>query len=79
MVYVAPSGLTGKSGREDNFNVLRNGARSVRTGLTIIMTMFFASLALDLAVPAVILVSLLALDRLSAQIKHGAFVEGRTA
>jgi hypothetical protein len=51
----------------------------VRTGLVIIMTMFFASLALDLAVPAVILVSLLALDWLSAQVKQGAFLEGRTA
>jgi hypothetical protein len=79
MVYVARSGLTGKSGREDNFNALRNGAGSVRTGLVIIMTMFFASLALDLAVPAVILVSLLALDWLSAQVKQGAFLEGRTA
>jgi hypothetical protein len=79
MVYVAPSGLTGKSARQDNFNVLRNGARSVRTGLVIIMTMFFASLALDLAVPAAILVSLLALDWLSAQVKQGAFLEGRTA
>jgi len=47
--------------------------------LVIIMTMFFASLALDLAVPAVILVSLLALDRVSAQFKHGPSVEGRTA
>jgi hypothetical protein len=79
MVYVAPSGLTGKSGGEEIVNVFWNGARSVRTGLVIIMTMFFASLALDLAVPAVILVSLLALDRLSAQFKHGAFVEGRAA
>jgi hypothetical protein len=51
----------------------------VRTGLVIIMTMFFASLALDLAVPAVILVSLLALDWLSGQFKQGAFLEGRTA
>ncbi|WP_426230025.1 hypothetical protein [Pararhizobium sp. DWP3-4] len=47
--------------------------------MIIIMTMFFASLALDLAVPAVILVSLLALDRLSAQFKYGALVEGRAA
>ncbi|CAN7149118.1 hypothetical protein LJR098_000041 [Rhizobium sp. LjRoot98] len=46
--------------------------------MVIIMTMFFVSLALDLAVPALILVSLLALDWLSAQIKHGIFVEGRT-
>lgn len=51
----------------------------MRTGLVIIMTMFFASLALDLAVPAVILVSLVALDWLSVQVKDGAFVEGRTA
>jgi hypothetical protein len=47
--------------------------------LVIIMTMFFASLALDLAVPAAILVSLLALDWLSSQVKHGGFVEGRAA
>lgn len=51
----------------------------MRTGLIIIMTMFFVSLALDLAVPALILVSLLALDWLSAQVKQGAFWEGRTA
>ncbi|MDW5317694.1 hypothetical protein [Rhizobium sp. PL01] len=51
----------------------------MRTGLVIIMTMFFASLALDLTVPAVILVSLLALDWLSGQFKQGAFLEGRTA
>ncbi|MCV9997388.1 hypothetical protein OE766_03930 [Pararhizobium sp. YC-54] len=47
--------------------------------MVIIMTMFFTSLAVDLTVPAVILVSLLALDWASAQVKHVALVEGRTA
>ena len=51
----------------------------MRTGLVIIMTMFFASLALDLAVPVAVLVSLLALDWISGQARRGVFMEGRTA
>ena len=52
---------------------------SVRTGLTIIMMMFFASLALDLTIPAVILVGAVALDWASSQLKRGMMVEGRAA
>lgn len=48
----------------------------MRTGLTIIMMMFFATLTLDLAVPAVILVGLLALERVSIVVKRGLFGEG---
>ena len=51
----------------------------MRTGLIIIMTMFFVSLALDLAVPALILVSLLALDWLSAQVRQGPFWGGENS
>lgn len=51
----------------------------MRTGLTIIMMMFFATLTLDLAVPAAILVGLLALDWLSSKLKRGFIGEGRTA
>lgn len=51
----------------------------MRTGLTIIMMMFFATLTLDLAVPAAILVGLLVLDWLSAQLKRGRVAEGRMA
>ncbi|WP_438749033.1 hypothetical protein [Pararhizobium sp. O133] len=47
--------------------------------MTIIMMMFFATLTLDLAVPAVILVGLLALDWLSALFKRGFIGEGRAA
>jgi len=47
--------------------------------LTIIMMMFFASLALDLAVPALILVGLLALDCASARFKGGLVMQGRPA
>ena len=66
-------------GREDKFNDFRNGARSVRTGLTIIMMMFFAILALDLTIPAVILVGARALDWASLQLKRGMMIEGRAA
>jgi hypothetical protein len=43
------------------------------------MTMFFSSLALDIAVPAVILLGLLVIERASTQFKYGANFEGRTA
>ncbi|HTO33517.1 MAG TPA: hypothetical protein VL202_20425 [Pararhizobium sp.] len=64
---------------DENINDTQHEAGSVRTGLTIIMMMFFATLTLDLAVPAVILVGLLALDWLSALFKRGFIGEGRTA
>ncbi|WP_162843348.1 hypothetical protein [Pararhizobium polonicum] len=51
----------------------------MRTGLTIIMMMFFSSLALDLAVPTLILVGLLALEWASARIKGGILLQGRPA
>ncbi|MEK1930972.1 MAG: hypothetical protein AAAC47_14565 [Pararhizobium sp.] len=51
----------------------------MRTGLTIIMMMFFASLALDLTIPAVILVGAVALDWASLQLKRGVMGEGRAA
>jgi len=51
----------------------------VRTGLTIIMMMFFAALALDLTVPAVILLGALALDWASVLFKRMTHQEGRTA
>lgn len=79
MLYVAPQGLTGKTALEDKINGFANGAGSVRTGLTIIMMMFFAALALDLTVPAVILLGALALDWASVQFKRMTHQEGRTA
>lgn len=79
MVYIAWPALRGKSGLQEQFNDFWNGARSVRTGLTIIMMMFFASLALDLTIPAVILVGAMALDWASVQLKRGMMVEGRAA
>lgn len=42
----------------------------MRTGLTILMMLFFASLALDLTVPAVILVGAVALDWANLRLKH---------
>lgn len=63
---------------EDDFNDFANGAGSVRTGLTIMMMMFFSGLALDLTVPAVILVGALILDWASFQLKRG-LVAGRVA
>lgn len=65
--------------RDDKFNDFWNGARSVRTGLTIIMMMFFASLALDLTIPVVILVGAMALDWASVQLKRGMMADGRAA
>lgn len=47
--------------------------------MTIIMMMFFASLALDLTIPAVIPVGAMALDWASVQLKRGMMVEGRAA
>ncbi|MCV9965583.1 hypothetical protein OIU34_27275 [Pararhizobium sp. BT-229] len=47
--------------------------------MTIIMMMFFASLALDLTIPAVILVGALALDWASLQLKRGMAGERRAA
>jgi hypothetical protein len=43
------------------------------------MMMFFASLALDLAVPALILVGLLALEWVSVRLRGGAVLQGRPA
>lgn len=51
----------------------------MRTGLTIIMMMFFASLALDLTIPVVILVGAMALDWASVQLKRGMMADGRAA
>lgn len=44
----------------------------MRTGLTILMMLFFASLALDLTVPAVILVGAVALDWANLRMKRAA-------
>jgi hypothetical protein len=71
MVYVAPDWLTGKGAPACNADDNRNGAGSVRTGLTIIMMMFFAGLALDLTVPAVILGGALLLDGAARTLARG--------
>jgi hypothetical protein len=43
----------------------------VRTGLTIIMMMFFAGLALDITLPAVVLVGAILLDWAAFQLTRG--------
>ncbi|OCP36501.1 hypothetical protein BC360_03715 [Ensifer sp. LC163] len=61
MVYIARSPASVDSGWATQRNPERSG--SVRTGLLIIMMMFFAGLALDIVVPAIVLLALVLADR----------------